>query len=553
MASTTEPLLNTPKKSMFICKFLYISLAVVALLVSAVFLASNLSKTTQNDVLINASHICQRALHPETCQDFVSQVASGGFEAKETTDILQKMLVKEAHLMKNASFHARNLRNQMNEQTEQGALSDCLELLDMSFERVLDSIKAIRDGTKMSRADARTWLSGVLTNHVTCIDGLKNSSRKSMETFLEDLILRARASLAVLATVSEPDTEFTLLSALEGMLLPPWITTMDKILLEKSAKAIKADLTVAQDGSGNYKTVSEAVKAAPTNSNTRYVIYVKKGTYKENVEVASNKKNLMIVGDGMDSTTITGDRSVGGGSTTFNSATLAAVGDGFILQDIGIKNTAGAAMHQAVALRLGADKSVINRCRLDAFQDTLYAHSQRQFYKDSYITGTVDFIFGNSAVVFQKCKLAARKPMANQQNMVTAQGRTDPNQNTGTSIQGCDIISSSDLQPVESSFPTYLGRPWKEYSRTVVMQSNIGSVVDPAGWAKWDGDFALKTLYYGEYQNQGAGAGTSKRVQWPGYHVITKSSDAMKFTVKELIQGGDWLGSTGVSYTEGLI
>ncbi|XP_073307798.1 pectinesterase-like [Primulina huaijiensis] len=550
MASTTEPLLNTPQKSKFICKFLYTALAFVALLVSAVFLASNLSKQTQNDV----SHICQRALHPETCQDFVSQVVSSAiFETKDTTVILQKLLMKEAHLMKNASFHARNLRNQMNEKTEQGAMSDCIELLDMSFDRVLDSVKAIRDGTRMSRADARTWLSGVLTNHVTCFDGLQNSSRKSMETFLEDLILRARASLAILATVSEPETDFAVLSALGGMLLPPWITAMDKTLLETSGNAIKADITVAADGSGNYKTVAEAVKAAPTNSKTRYVIYVKKGTYKENVEVASNKKNLMIVGDGMDSTTITGDLSVGGGSTTFNSATLAAVGDGFILQDIGIKNTAGAAMNQAVALRLGADKSVINRCRLDAFQDTLYAHSQRQFYKQCYITGTVDFIFGNSAVVFQKCKLAARKPMAKQQNMVTAQGRTDPNQNTATSIQGCDIIASSDLEPVQSSFRTYLGRPWKEYSRTVVMQSNISSVIDPAGWAKWSGDFALDTLYYGEYQNEGAGAGTSKRVDWPGYHVITKSSDAMKFTVKELIQGGDWLGSTGVSYTEGLM
>lgn len=122
----------------------------------------------------------------------------------------------------------------------------------------------------------------------------------------------------------------------------------------------------------------------------------------------------------------------------------------------------------------------------------------------------------------------------------------------GISIQDCEIKTSTDLEPVKSSFPTYLGRPWKEYSRTVVMQSYIGDHIDLAGWAEWSGDFALKTLYYGEYMNRGPGAGTSKRVKWRGYHVIKDAAEAMKFTVKELIQGGSWLSSSGVSYTEGL-
>lgn len=217
-----------------------------------------------------------------------------------------------------------------------------------------------------------------------------------------------------------------------------------------------------------------------------------------------------------------------------------------------MQNTAGPEKHQAVALRVGADQSVINRCLIDAYQDTLYAHSLRQVYRDCNITGTVDFIFGNAAVVLQNCKIIARKPMTNQKNMVTAQGRTDPNQNTGTSIQNCDIIASSDLAPVEDLFKTYLGRPWKNFSRTVVMQSYICDLIDPAGWAEWDGDFALKTLYYGEYMNRGPGAGVSKRLKWPGYHVIRNASEAMKFTVSELIQGGTWLKSTGVAFTEGL-
>lgn len=318
------------------------------------------------------------------------------------------------------------------------------------------------------------------------------------------------------------------------------------------AKAIKANVVVAKDGSGNYKTVSEAVASAPNKGKTRYVIYVKKGTYKENVQIGSSKKNVMLVGDGMDYTVITGDLNVKDGSTTFKSATVAAVGDGFIAQDIWFQNTAGPEKHQAVALRVGADTSVINRCRIDAYQDTLYTHTNRQFYRDSYITGTVDFIFGNAAVVFQNCKIVARKPMSNQANMVTAQGRTDPNEPTGTSIQRCNVIASSDLEPVKGTIKSYLGRPWKEYSRTVYMQSYIGSHIDPTGWSIWSGDFALKTLYYGEYTNNGPGAGTGKRVKWAGYRVITNPAEARKFTVAELIRGGEWLQSTGVTYTEGL-
>ena len=237
---------------------------------------------------------------------------------------------------------------------------------------------------------------------------------------------------------------------------------------------------------------------------------------------------------------------------TNNPPFSAAVGDGFIAQDMWFQNTAGPQKHQAVALRVGADQSVINRCRIDAYQDTLYAHSNRQFYRDSTVTGTVDFIFGNAAVVFQNCKLIPRKSMKAQKNMVTAQGRTDPNQNTGTSIQKCEIVASADLEPVEDTFKSYLGRPWKEYSRTVVMQSYISDVIDPAGWYEWDGDFALTTLFYGEYRNRGPGSGTSERVKWPGYHVITSPEVAEQFTVAELIQGGSWLGSTGVDYTEGL-
>lgn len=230
----------------------------------------------------------------------------------------------------------------------------------------------------------------------------------------------------------------------------------------------------------------------------------------------------------------------------------AAVGERFLARDITFQNTAGPSKHQAVALRVGSDLSAFYRCDMLAYQDTLYVHSNRQFFVDCIIAGTVDFIFGNGAVVLQNCDIHARRPNSGQKNMVTAQGRTDPNQNTGIVIQKCRIGATSDLRPVQKSFPTYLGRPWKEYSRTVVMQSSITDVIHPAGWHEWSGNFALNTLFYGEYQNTGAGAGTSGRVNWKGFKVITSATEAQSFTPGRFIAGGSWLGSTGFPFSLGL-
>lgn len=228
------------------------------------------------------------------------------------------------------------------------------------------------------------------------------------------------------------------------------------------------------------------------------------------------------------------------------------VGERFLAKELTFQNTAGPSKHQAVALRVGADLAAFYRIDALAYQDTLYVHSNRQFFINCFIAGTVDFIFGNSAVVLQDCDIHARRPNSGQKNMVTAQGRVDPNQNTGIVIQKSRIGATSDLKPVQSSFPTYLGRPWKEYSRTVIMQSDISDVINPAGWHEWNGNFALSTLFYGEYQNTGAGAGTSKRVTWKGFKVISTATEAQSFTPGRFIAGGSWLSSTGFPFSLGL-
>lgn len=229
----------------------------------------------------------------------------------------------------------------------------------------------------------------------------------------------------------------------------------------------------------------------------------------------------------------------------------AVVGDNFIARDITIRNTAGPNNHQAVALRSGSDLSVFYRCSFEGYQDTLYVHSDRQFYRECDIYGTVDFIFGNAAVVLQNCNIFARKP-PNRTNTLTAQGRTDPNQSTGIIIHNCRVTAASDLKPVQSSVKTFLGRPWKQYSRTVYIKTFLDSLINPAGWMEWSGDFALNTLYYAEYMNTGPGSSTANRVKWRGYHVLTSPSQVSQFTVGNFIAGNSWLPATNVPFTSGL-
>ncbi|MED6155195.1 putative pectinesterase/pectinesterase inhibitor 41 [Stylosanthes scabra] len=217
------------------------------------------------------------------------------------------------------------------------------------------------------------------------------------------------------------------------------------------------------------------------------------------------------------------------------------------------RNTAGPEKHQAVAVRNGADFSTFYSCSFEGYQDTLYVHTMRQFYRECDIYGTVDFIFGNAKVVFQSCNLYPRLPMKGQFNAITAQGRTDPNQDTGISIHNCTIRAADDLVAAgRGAAPTYLGRPWKEYSRTVYMQTMMDGVVDSAGWRAWDRDFALTTLYYAEFNNTGVGATTANRVTWQGYHVIN-TTDAANFTVSNFLLGDNWLPKTGVAYTNAFI
>lgn len=205
---------------------------------------------------------------------------------------------------------------------QRAALADCVQLMELAR----DLIAGAADHASVAPEDARTWLSAVLTDHVTCLDGLDDEPlRDAVGAQLEPLKSLASASLAVLNAVGSGTAADAIrrdvLAEAAADELPSWVPSADRALLE-AARAVQADVVVAKDGSGKYKTVQEAVDAAPDGGKSRYVIYVRKGVYKENLEVGKKKRELMIVGDGMDATVITGSRNVVDGATTFNSATL---------------------------------------------------------------------------------------------------------------------------------------------------------------------------------------------------------------------------------------
>ncbi|KAI6686042.1 hypothetical protein NL676_031955 [Syzygium grande] len=503
---------------------------------------------------------CARTPFPETCHYFVGAELLSDLDRTEFSfrDVALKVAMSEA-------LRARELVSSMDlssfDERARLAWSDCVELYEESAQLLNRSVSS------KNPSDSQTWLSATITNHQTCQNGFNEfnlaSHLESFPSMLSNFSKLLSNSLAInkVSSSSYSSARVSFSKRARGRRLlgdhekfPSWVLASDRKLLQTTGAPAKADLVVAKDGSGNYKTISEAVAALSSkrSGSSRFVIYVKAGVYSENVVVARSKKNLMIVGDGIDSTIVTGNKNAKDGSTTFRSATFAVMGDGFIARDITFENTAGPQKHQAVALRSGSDFSVFYACSFKGYQDTLYVYSKRQFYRDCDVYGTVDFIFGDAVAVLQNCNLYIRKPMSGQQNTVTAQGRTDASENTGIVVHNSRVTASSDMKPVQGSFKNYLGRPWQKYSRTVFMKTFLDGLIAPQGWAPWSGSFALSTLYYGEYMNTGGGAGTGGRVNWPGYHAAMSVTEAAKFTVGNFLAGNSWIPATGVPFSAGL-
>ncbi|KAK9063675.1 hypothetical protein SSX86_017546 [Deinandra increscens subsp. villosa] len=490
--------------------------------------------------------VCSQAPYPEICTYLIGKTSvETPLDVRQTTLLSTLAQAEHAHKlvlsMDLSSFEPR----------AKLAWADCLELYEDSVYQLNRSL-----GSTNSR-DIQTWLSSASTNHKTCQNGFHDFNLSShFQTFHSSLsgfskyLSNSLAINKALTPLLTSSTQIKGRRLMETNNFPNWFSKSDRKLLATPSSASSSDLVVAQDGSGHYKTISEAIAAVPKlrKGTSRFIIHVKAGVYRENVEIKKTMHNLMVVGDGMGSTIVTSNKNVQDGSTTFRSATFAVSGAGFVARDMTFENTAGPAKHQAVAFRSGSDLSVVYGCAFKGYQDTLYVYSGRQFYRNCQVYGTQDFVFGNGAVVLQSCNLYVRKPMGGQKNTITAQSRTDPNQNTGIIIHNSGVSAADNLGGAQ----TFLGRPWQKFSRVVYMKCSLGGLINSAGWLPWSGSFALNTLYYGEYMNTGGGAGTGGRVKWGGVHVITSAAEATKFTVGDFLDGGSWIPGTGLPYTAGL-
>ncbi|KAI3855260.1 hypothetical protein MKX03_026118 [Papaver bracteatum] len=326
-------------------------------------------------------------------------------------------------------------------------------------------------------------------------------------------------------------------------------------ILSAQPSIVDRNVTVSYDGSGDFLTIGEAVESAPSFSSSVYIIYIKKGEYREYVLIPQDKRNLVFIGDGMLETRIIGDRSNSSGFGTQDTATVVVLGNGFIAQDIAIVNTAGPNGNQAVALRTEADRCVFYKCRIEGYQDTLYAKKYNQFYREGDIFGTVDFIFGQSSTILQNCNIYCRMPNRGQSITITADGRDTIDKSTGIVFHNCNILATQELEQEKKNFNSYFGRPWRPYSTSVVMQSFIADFISPEGWLPWNQEDkqTLSTLTYIEYGNWGLGSNINGRVNWTGFKVYNDSKDVLKYTVQYFINGSEWLPSTGVPFVAGLV
>ncbi len=282
-------------------------------------------------------------------------------------------------------------------------------------------------------------------------------------------------------------------------------------------------IVVARDGTGEFRNVAEALEVCRAFMDYHKVIYVKKGTYKEKIVVPQWLTNIEILGEDRDNTVITYDDHANiklpgtdRGMGTFRTYTIKVQGSGITFRNITIENNSPR-MGQAVALHTEGDRIILVNCRLLGHQDTVYTGTAgtRLLFKDCYIEGTTDFIFGPATAWFEDCEIHSKA------NSYITAASTPKEQPYGYVFNRCRLTADTAVTKV------YLGRPWRDYGYTLFMNCELGGHIRPEGWHHWQKE-REQTARYAEYNNHGAGAETSKRVAWS--HQLTKK-EAGKITM----------------------
>lgn len=288
------------------------------------------------------------------------------------------------------------------------------------------------------------------------------------------------------------------------------------------------DLVVAKDGSGDFFTVQEAINAVPDyRKKARTTILIKEGSYKEKVIIPASKNAVSLIGQGEVKITYDDYASkpniFGENKGTSGSSSCYIYAPDFYAENITFENTSGP-VGQAVACFVSADRAYFKKCRFLGFQDTLYTYGKgcRQYYDECYIEGTVDFIFGWSTAVFNRCHIHS---IGN--GYITAPS-TDKGQKYGYVFYNCEITANSDVDKV------YLSRPWRPYAQAVFIQCNMGKHILPEGWDNWRNKNNEKTVFYAEYKSKGEGANPGKRV---AYSKQLKNTEG--YSIEEVLSGND--------------
>jgi len=509
----------------------------------------------------SASHridlACQASQYPNLCHSSLN-ANSKISENAGPEEIIDAAMDLSSDGTTQSYLHSKQLLSTSNNANFTGAVKDCLEFLQGSMRYIGKS--RTQELNPRNIKDVKAWMSAALTYQNDCSSALSFvNTTQVVEKVMGELVTVASLTSNALSMVDALDTY--------GKNMVLWRTPKterssnsssnadyyhhyDKIWDVSVVDKLVPDVTVSKDESS--MSIQQAVNSAPDKSERRFVIRIKAGVYEEIVRIPPSKTNLMFVGDGMGKTVITGSMrvpSLPGVPTTYGSATVAVNADGFVARDITFENAAGPGSQQAVALRVDSDLSAFYSCAFLGHQDTLYTHTLRQFYRNCRIEGTVDFIFGNSAAIFDNCLILVRPRQINSNkgssDPVTAQGRTDPAEPTGFVFHKCTINGTEEytrefyVNP--KIYKAYLGRPWKMYSRAIFINSYLGELISPEGWMPWIGNFALDTLYYGEYQNYGPGAKVSGRMPWSNQ--IPEINVGM-YSARSFIQGDEWLPDT---------
>ena len=263
-------------------------------------------------------------------------------------------------------------------------------------------------------------------------------------------------------------------------------------------------IVVSRDGTGNFRTLQEAIESARAFMDYTVTIYVKNGVYKEKVIVPSWVENIDIIGEDRDKTIITYDDHANINKMgTFRTYTVKVEGSDITFKNLTIENNA-AQLGQAVALHTEGDRLKFINCRILGNQDTIYTGAKftRLYFKDCYIDGTTDFIFGPSTALFEDCIIHSKR------NSYVTAASTPKEAKYGYVFKHCKLTAEPGVDKV------YLGRPWRPYAYTLFIECELGKHIVPAGWHNWDKQSNEETARYMEYKNTGEGANVSERVAW---------------------------------------